>query len=161
MNWLDFVILALIGIPAFLGLKTVMVKTVANLGGIIVGIVLATRFSGQAGDLVGKFLSDEAVARSIGFVAIIVVTMIAAWIAASFVKRILSLLLLGWVDKVGGLAFGAMIGSVFVSVIITILEMLPIPGGDTALVGSTLKPYFEFIVDLMSSVTENLDSTPF
>ena len=157
MNWLDFVILALIGIPAFLGLRMGMIKTVANLGGIIVGIVLAIRFSEQVGDLVGNFLSDETVARSVGFLAIIVVTLITAWIAASFVKRILTLLLLGWVDKVGGLAFGAMIGSVFVSAIITVMEVL---GVDSTLADSTLKPYFDIIVDLMSSVTENLDSIP-
>jgi uncharacterized membrane protein required for colicin V production len=70
------------------------------------------------------------------------------------------LLLLGWVDKVGGLAFGALIGSVFVSIIVTVMDILPIPGADSALVGSTLKPYFDIIVDLMSSVAENLDSIP-
>jgi membrane protein required for colicin V production len=156
MNWLDFVILAFIGIPALLGFKTGMVKALANLGGIIVGIILAVQFNEQAGDLIGLFIEDEGIARPLGFIAIIAATMVVAWIAAAFVKRVLSLLLLGWVDRAGGVAFGALVGSTFVSVILFLLDIVPMSWADGAITGSTLKPYFDVLVNLISDVSGDI-----
>lgn len=157
MNWVDFVILALIGIPALLGLKTGLIRAVANLGGIIVGIFLASRFSGQAADLIGIVVKNEDLTGPLGFIAIMAGTLVLAWIAAAFLKRVLSLLLLGWVDKVGGAVFGVVVGSFFVSAIIFVMELSGMESAANALEASTLKPFFDLLVDLVDGLAGDLD----
>ncbi len=44
MNWLDIVILVVVVIPVFLGLRIGIIKAVLSLTGLIVGIILAGQF---------------------------------------------------------------------------------------------------------------------
>ncbi len=112
MNWLDIVILILIVIPTLMGLKIGIIKTLLTVAGIIVGVVLAGRFSESLGGAL-TFISDPGWANVAGFAIILVAVMIIASVLARVIKNILSAVLLGWVNRLGGAVLGFILGFFF------------------------------------------------
>jgi uncharacterized membrane protein required for colicin V production len=81
-----------------------------------------------------------------------------AWTAATFLKKILSLLLLGWIDRIGGGFFGGMVGSFLVGGIIFIMELSSNSWAKDSLESSKTKPFFEFLVEFIDSLRQGIGS---
>ena len=135
MNWLDIVILILIAVPTFIGLKAGIVKALFIVAGGIVGIVLAGRFSDQ----LGAVFSDEGWAKVVAFAVILLVVLLIASIAAKLVKWALSAVLLGWVNRLGGAVLGFILGAFFCGAVLA-MWVKYIGIGDTIL-GSALASF--------------------
>jgi len=120
MNWLDIVILVAIAVCAFLGFRTGLIGAVLSLAGLIVGIILAGRyyivFSEQL-----SFISQANVAKIVAFIIILVAVLIIARVLAWLLKRITSLLMLGWVNRIGGAVFGLVLGALFCAALLATL----------------------------------------
>lgn len=143
LNWLDLTVLALVGVPALLGFRAGLIRGAATLAGIIVGIILASQFQGLAARLLGLVIEDETMARAAGFVLILFASILAAWLLAALLQRVLSLLLLGWLDRVGGALLGLLMGALIASVVLLVMDLLPIPGARAAVEGSAFAPLFQ------------------
>jgi len=119
MNWLDIAILIIIIIPTLIGLKFGIIKIVISLIGLIVGVILAGRYYRElAGAL--TFISNSGIANVIAFAVIFIGIMVIASVLASLVKWVVSAVLLGWVNRLGGAFFGFIMGAVFCAAILTI-----------------------------------------
>ncbi len=119
MNWLDIVIIVLLLISAVGGLFNGLIKSVFSLVGLIVGVVLAGRFyTGLAGLL--RFIPDENIARIVAFIIIFLVIIIIAAILGVILTKLVSTMLLGWLNRLGGAVFGVLIGAVFIAAILVI-----------------------------------------
>ena len=118
MNWLDIVIIVLVVIPVFLGLKSGIIKVLLSLAGVIIGVVLAGRFSDSLGGAL-SFISNPGVAKVVAFAVILIVVLIIATIAARLVHWALSKVLLGWIDHLGGAVIGAFMGFIFCGAVLT------------------------------------------
>ena len=153
MAWFDYLIIVLVGIPMVLGLKIGLVRVTANIFGIVGGIFLALRFSDQFIGPIDTLVNDQQISSAISFFSIIVLTIFASWAAASFMKKILSLLLLGWVDRAGGALFGAVLGSFIVGAIIFVMEISSLPWAVDALSDSRMKTIFEFTIEFIEEVS--------
>ena len=115
MSWVfDIIILVIIAIPTFIGLKVGIVKTLLIVVGGIVGIILAGRYSDQ----LGAVFSDEAWAKVVAFAIILLAALLVASIIAKLVKWALSAVLLGWVNRLGGAVLGFILGAFFCSAIL-------------------------------------------
>src|SRR5690606_33703355 len=110
----------------------------------------------ELGSLFQEFGASEAIARPAAFLALIVATMVVAWIAAAFIKKVLSLLLLGWVDRAGGVVIGLLLGSVFVSAILFALDVFPMGWAENALTDSSLRPYFGVLTGFIGDISGDL-----
>lgn len=119
MNWLDIVILILIVIPTLIGLKMGIIKAVLSLAGVIVGVILAGRYYD---DLAGKmtFITHDGLASVVAFVIILVGVMIIAAVVASLLKKATSVVLLGWVNRLGGAILGLFLGALFCGALLTV-----------------------------------------
>ena len=157
MNWFDFVILGFMAVPMALGFRTGLIRSLSTLAAVVVGVFLATRFWRQASDFVGAVITDENIAGIAAFILIMVGTILAAWAAAAFVRRVVSMLLLGWVDKLGGVAFGALVGALVVSAIIWALESYSLPGLESAMKESVLHPAFSLFVTILHKFSGEVD----
>ncbi len=116
MSWVfDIIILVVIAIPTFIGLKVGVVKALLIVVGGIIGIVLAGRFADQ----LGAVFSDEPWASVVAFAVILLAVLIIASIIAKLVKWALSAVLLGWVNRLGGAVLGFILGALFCSAILT------------------------------------------
>ena len=147
MNWLDIVIIIIIAIPTFIGLKAGIVKALFIIAGGIIGIVLAGRFSDQ----LGAAFSDAGWAKVVAFAVIFLVVLLIASIAARMVKWALSAVLLGWVNSIGGAVLGFIMGAFVCGAILAIwVKFLGI--GDTV-AGSALAGFlldgFPFVLGLL------------
>lgn len=112
MNWLDVLILVIIGIATFSGLRTGLIKAVFTLAGVIVGIFLAGRLYVPLSEQL-TFLPQDNIARIVAFIVILGVVMIVAGVLASVLKWIASLVMLGWVNRLGGAIVGFIFGAFF------------------------------------------------
>ena len=119
MNWLDVIVVIAIVIFTFLGLRMGIIKAVLSLAGLIVGVVLAGRyyvpFSGGL-----TFISSDNVAKIVAFAIILIGVMVVARVVAGLLKRVVSMLMLGWIDRVGGAIFGLVLGATLCGALLAI-----------------------------------------
>jgi membrane protein required for colicin V production len=115
MNWLDIVIIVILGIQVFAGLSQGLIKALFGLLGLIVGIYLAGRFHESLGSGLFSFISNPDVANIAAFIAILIAVWIIFSIVANILTKLVSFILLGWVNRIGGAIFGLLMGALFVS----------------------------------------------
>ncbi len=117
MNWLDIVLLVILGVSAFGGLTQGLIKAGLSLAGIIVGVILAGNFYEPLSGLL-SFIPNEDIADIAAFILILVGVMVVANILARLLKFAVSVVLLGWVNRLGGAVFGLVLGAIFLSAIL-------------------------------------------
>ncbi len=157
MSWLDILIIVIIAVPMALGMGIGLIRIACSLAAIVVGTLLATVFWRQAADIVSVFIPDDNLAALTGYLLILIVVIAAGWAAAVFVKGVLSVLMMGWLDKVGGIAFGALVGCIIVAAVIWSLETFSGETAQEALDTSLLRPYFAFLVPILRSISGEID----
>ena len=119
MNWLDIIILVILAVTAVGGFLKGLIKTVFSLVGLIVGIILAGRFYILLADRL-TFISSEDIARIVAFILIFLIVLIIAALLGFFFTRLFSAILLGWLNRLGGAAFGVILGSIFIAAILAV-----------------------------------------
>lgn len=115
MNWLDFVFVAIVMVGAYLGMRTGVIRAAFTALGAVVGIMIAGQLSDDVAARFAGSTSDDTVVTVITYAVIILLAVAVARIAAGLVRKLLSVLFLGFVDRLGGLALG-MVGGVAISV---------------------------------------------
>ena len=112
MNWLDIVIIVLIAVPTLIGLRTGIIKATLSLAGVIVGVILAGRFHAALAEQL-TFIAQDNIANIVAFALILLGVMIIASVLAALIKFVVSAVLLGWVNRIGGAVFGFALGTIF------------------------------------------------
>jgi membrane protein required for colicin V production len=107
MNWFDIVLIVVLALLTFLGLRRGLISMVLPLVGLIIGVILA----GQHYETVGEWLGDFQYAGWAGYAIILVAVFIAAVILARILRRFVRLVFLGWIDRLGGAILGLILGS--------------------------------------------------
>ena len=120
MNWVDIVIIIYLCISVLMGLMEGLIRTVLSIVGVIVGIMLASHFYKQLGNIL-TFTSNKNWANIAAFVIILVAVMIVAAIIGLILRSIIKTIMLGWVDKLGGAAIGLFLGALSISALLAII----------------------------------------
>jgi membrane protein required for colicin V production len=119
MNVLDVIIIVLLIAAAIGGLANGLIKSLFSLAGVILGVVLAGRFyAGLAEHL--TFISNSTAANIVAFAIIFIIVMIVAAIAGFIITKLVSAMLLGWLNRLGGAVFSAAMGAVFIAGILAV-----------------------------------------
>ena len=111
MSWLDIAVIVIIGIATLIGLKIGIIKAVLTLAGVIVGVLLAGRFYVALAERL-TFIPQETLAKVVAFAIILMVVVLIASIIAGVLKWLASIILLGWVNRLGGALLGLIMGSI-------------------------------------------------
>ena len=119
MNWLDIVIVVVLSVSTFFGLRIGIIKAVLSLVGLTVGIILAGRFYDPLSEQL-SFIPQTDVAKIVAFTIILIGIMIIAAILARFLKWTASLIMLNWVNHLGGAVFGLTLGAIFCGALLAI-----------------------------------------
>ncbi len=128
MNWLDIIIIVVIAISTFLGLRAGIIKAVLSLAGLIVGVILAGRYYVTLSEQL-TFISQEDTARVVAFAIILIVVSIIFMVIARFLKWAVSAIMLGWVNRLGGAIFGFVLGAIFCGALLAIcVKFLDVEG---------------------------------
>lgn len=175
MNWLDIVLLVIIGIGLFLGLKTGLIGAAITTAGVVVGWFIA----GQLADVIGGIFEASAGSDTwvtvVSYIVIIMLSVVLFRIAGKIVRPILVVGTLGAasiVDRLGGVALGLATGLALAGAVLTVaarlaynftLPLTDLPGAsqvqplvedkkqfiEDGLVGSVIAPVF---VDVRSKL---------
>ncbi len=111
MNWLDIVSMVAIAVLAMVGLWVGVIKTALSLVGIVVGVILAGRYYVPLSEQLA-FIPQAALAKIVAFAIILLGVMVIAFVLAGLLKWVASMMLLGWVNRLGGAVFGLLVGAV-------------------------------------------------
>ena len=113
MNWLDYVLIAILVIGGLAGFKFGLIRAAFAAAGVLIGWLLAGQYSDDLGALFEDSLSNETIVTVISYAVIMLGALVAASIASKVLKPILSIFTLGlssMVDKLGGFVLGLLIG---------------------------------------------------
>ena len=134
MNWLDLVIIVLLIIFTISGLASGFIRSAFALAGVVLGIVVASHFDNWA-----TFISNVNTAHIVAFVIVLLVVIIIASIAGAVISKLISMVMLGWLDHLIGAVFGLIFGGFIIGGLLTILAKY---GGSTSLItGSSLATF--------------------
>lgn len=87
MNWLDYVLLAIVAVAAVLGIVKGFVKQVIGLVAVVAGLVLASLYYGPAGDVFAALVDSRLLANFLGFLLIFVAVLVAGAIVGHVVHK--------------------------------------------------------------------------
>jgi membrane protein required for colicin V production len=111
MNWLDILILITLAASVIGGLTTGIVRGLVNLAGLILGIFLAGLYYETVAGWLG-FISNADIAKTAAFVLIVAVVMIIAGLVGALLHKLISAVLLGWLDHLLGGVLGLLVGAI-------------------------------------------------
>lgn len=159
MNWLDIVIMVLIAVPTFLGLRLGIIKAALSLAGVIVGVILAGNFYIPLSEQLA-FIPHDGAAKIVAFAIILIGIMVIANVLAGLLKRLTSLVMLGWLNRIGGAVFGLALGAIFCgAALATWVKFLGI--GETIAesnLTATLLDYFPVVLALLPAEFDSIRS---
>jgi len=119
MNWLDVIIIVVVAIAALIGMRIGVIKAVLSLVGVIVGVVLAGNYYMPFSEQL-SFIPWAGVAKVVAFVIILIGVMVVATVLSRLLKWAASVVMLGWVNSLGGAIFGLALGAIFFGAILAI-----------------------------------------
>ena len=150
MNWLDIVLLIIIGLVAAVGYRVGLVQAATTLVGILIAIVLASRFHDNVDGLVSTLTSNENAQEVGGYILIFVVVLLASLVAGAVVRKVLNVLMLNWVDKLGGFALGVIIAFAVASAAMANVQSFPVLDLEESIedsaIGSFLADNFDVVL---------------
>jgi membrane protein required for colicin V production len=120
MNWLDWVLLAIIAISAFMGMKVGLIRAALGFVAMIIGWIFAGQVSDKVGGIFDSSLSNDTIVTVTTY-AVLMIAIISTGFITKIIKPIMAIFTLGlssMVDKLGGLALGLLFGFAIVGVVI-------------------------------------------
>jgi membrane protein required for colicin V production len=138
LNWLDFVIIAVIALTFILGIIKGFIKQVIGLAAVIIGIVLAVNKYDEAADFLFSLVNDRMLAHLLGFLIIffgvLAIGGLASWGFSKLAKGPFKAM-----NRALGAGLGLVKGILISGVLVFALMIFPVD--DNSLQGSEIAPY--------------------
>lgn len=120
-------------IGALLGLKWNLVQSVLNFLGVYVSLLIGAQFADNVVERFTDDIENESVTTAIGYVVIFLGVLIVAQIVGKTIRATMSIVVLNWVDKAGGVVVGALMGAILVTGVVTVMARIAYPQEDAIL----------------------------
>jgi membrane protein required for colicin V production len=153
MNWLDWLIAALIIASIWGGFRQGFVRMGIGFAALIVGFIAASWFYGAVGAELMPWVHSKAVASVLGFILVYAGVMVIGTIIAAIVVRVFKLVGLTPVDRLLGAALGLVRAAIVVTVATLVVMAFAPKRMPAAVHESTLAPYILGASDVFSSAT--------
>ena len=114
MNWVDAVIIVVALLGAFAGFRQGLVLSICSFLGLITGVVVAGWASGPLADAIAP---DAAWACVLAFIIILLIVLFIFNLVGTILKQFIKLIMLGWVDSLGGALLGLFVGSLLAAAV--------------------------------------------
>ena len=128
INWIDLSIMIIILLNIIIGIYRGIIRGIINLLGLMVAIFLAIFWFKEVGEYINLHTQlSKDIANLLGFVLIFFSIYLIARIIEIILKKIFSLLLISWIDTLGGALFGLIKGLLIVGILLVIITLVPLP----------------------------------
>jgi membrane protein required for colicin V production len=150
MNTLDIVFCVILGFLGLRGIFRGMVKEVASILGLLLGFVLANTYHAQLSPMLEDLLGGPGMANLVAYLGIFLGVVAAVFLLASLIRKIMKMIMLGWVDSIGGGALGLFKGALLCSIIVLALTAF-LPSRSALLTESSIVPYVNTFNTMLSN----------
>lgn len=154
MNAFDIVVAVILAYSLIRGLFRGLVKELASIIGVLGGFFAAYSFYGVAAGYLSGLVSNPAYRNILAFLVIFCVVMILVNVLAIIIKYVLKIVFLGWLDRLGGVTFGAVKGVLIVSVIFLALTAF-LPKGTPLIRDSMSAPYVSMVSEKLAALVSS------
>ena len=120
MTVFDWALIIIFALAALWGFRNGLIDSLLTVIGTYVALLLSGQFASRIVNFFVDDIKSQALATAIGYVLIFLAVFIAARILGKMLKTGTKMLLLGWVDKLGGLAFGVVAGALLVGATVSV-----------------------------------------
>jgi len=118
LNWMDSVILVVVGFSLLIGLWRGLVREVLSLAALIAAVIIGRLYGPQLAPSFAGMTENAGAQYVLAFALLFVLTLIVGAIVNHFVARFIKLVGLRMVDRVLGAAFGVLRGLLVIGVIV-------------------------------------------
>lgn len=125
MNWLDIVIILIIGWFTLSAYNAGIIREVVTLVASVLAVVVAGLYYDNLATDVLVFVEDDTGAKVVSFLILLASVFFMGQLAATLLKRTASLLMLGWADHMAGAAFGFLKGVVIIEAVLILFVTYP------------------------------------
>ena len=126
-NWLDFVLIGLLGISGLVGLTRGLVREVLSLVTWGVAIWVGIQFSGELAAFIGTAIPSPTLRLALAFSILFIASFLLATLVGVILTRILETTGLSGIDRLAGLVFGLARGALILSVMVFLARTTPFP----------------------------------
>ena len=142
MNGLDIFIIVVLVVAAFFGWRRGIIGTVLTLIGLVVGVIVAGQTYDGLSNVFDEFIDSPTWANVAAFATVLVVIMAASMVLSRLLRKVLTLLMLGWVDNVAGMVLGLFMSSLGLTAVIGVMGVVPFGSLEQTLEDSVLAGFF-------------------
>lgn len=143
MNGLDIALLIVLGGSIIISFFRGGTKEIFSILAIILGMICASKLYPFGTKLISNCITNPNLANAVSFVLIFLLVCILVNLTGVLFRKMLHLLAIGWLDKLGGVIFGLLRGIILVSLIIIVLAKFPFSKSSKLLASSELLPYLQ------------------
>lgn len=151
MIWVDYVILAIIGISAGIGLVRGLVREALSLAGWVAAIWAGYAFSDQVAAMLVDEISTPSLREAVAFFAVFAAVLLVTAIVLQLVDLVVEKTGLSGTDRMLGMVFGVGRGAVVVAILVLLAGLTALPR-DPWWRQSTLLPHFETLAGEIRSL---------
>ena len=151
MNALDIIIGIILAYCLIRGVFRGLVEEVASIFGVFAGIYAAVFYYPQGAAFLSRWMAEAAYRNIISFLVIFGLVFIAVGVLGVLIKYLLNIASMGWLDRLCGLAFGAIKGILVVSVLLIVLTTF-LPRGTPLIKQSLLSPHVSLIATRLAKI---------
>ena len=121
----DIVICLILGFFTFNGFRHGFIEEMARLISLIGGFILSSKFHNMLIPYLQR-IETETIRITVAYLVIFVLSVIVITIIAKILQKFIELVLLGWLNRLLGLLLGLLKGFLIISLIIFIIQSLPL-----------------------------------
>ena len=121
----DIVICLILGFFTFNGFRHGFIEEMARLISLIGGFILSSKFHNMLIPYLQR-IEAETIRVTVAYLGIFVISVIVITIIAKILQKFIELVLLGWLNRLLGLLLGLLKGFLIISLIIFIIQALPL-----------------------------------
>ena len=146
MIWIDYAILAIVGISGVISLMRGFIREALSLVGWIVAFWVALAFSGEVAVMLEAYVATPSARLGIAFVAMFVGVLLLSGIAIRLIGLLVEKTGMSGTDRTLGIVFGVLRGVVVVGLLVLLGTLTPLPR-DPWWRESMLLPHFERVAN--------------
>lgn len=150
-NWLDITIVVVGLIAVGVGARAGLIGLLTTVIGAVIGFLAAWFFNGSAAQQLAPYIENAIVARVVGFVVVGALAFGAIRLLGMLFRRVLSTLLLGWVDRAAGGVVGLVIAILVTGGFVWVLNLAPLDVTRRAVADSSLAPRVSVGLELVTA----------
>jgi membrane protein required for colicin V production len=150
VNWLDYLLLIIIGSSAISGLWRGFARTVVGTLAAVFAVLGAIWFYGSAASLLSDYVSHPTVANSLGFVIVFSIVMLGGAAVGWLLAKAFKWAGLGWLDRLLGGGVGVVRGALVATGLVLLLCAFTRTPPPQSVVNSRVAPYMLEVANVVS-----------